>query len=259
MTDDITVRARKLLNEMRPFAPSAAPGQNLLPPETRRDIYGEFASTPVWRAGDGPDTTLFVHGWDDSHRVWRTFVMSYQQTGRPVLLMDLPGHGASKAEHCAWPYAGAAARSVCDAEGPIETIIAHSFGCEAAVRAVEIGAEVQNLVLIAPPLRTPDRGWARRMRSEGIEEAVIHKARDLFRAHSGADIEGQNFRGTLEAFNGRIILVGSETDEDCPLPPIRDLASALPNVQLIEDDDLGHRDLALDPGILSRISHLLAT
>jgi pimeloyl-ACP methyl ester carboxylesterase len=97
------------------------------------------------------------------------------------------------------------------------------------------------------------------MRSEGIEEAVIHKAQDLFRDHSGADIEGQNFRGTLEAFNGRIILVGSESDEDCPLPPIRDLASALPNAQLIEDDDLGHRDLALDPGILSRISHLLAT
>ncbi|RIJ28105.1 alpha/beta fold hydrolase [Henriciella mobilis] len=259
MTDaEITEKAEALLAEMRPFAPSAAPGQNFLPPETRRTIPGEFADIPVWRAGDGPDTTLFIHGWDDSHRVWRQFAMRFLQTGRPILLMDLPGHGAaSKAEHCSWPYAGAAVREVIEAEGPVETIIAHSFGCKAAARAVETGAEVDTLILIAPPLDNRERGWASRQRKQGVDDAIIEKAQALYKTQTGVEMEGQDFRGALARFRGRILLVGSEADEGCPLQDIRALAESLPNADLVEDYELGHRELALDPGILSSITHFL--
>lgn len=256
--DEITEAAKALLADMRPFAPSAAPGQNFLPPDTRRDIPGDHSSTPVWRAGDGPNTTLFIHGWDDSHRVWRQFAMHFLQMGQPVLLMDLPGHGAaSMAKHCSWPHAGASVRDVIVTEGPIETIVAHSFGCEAAARAIELGAYVDNLVLIAPPLRTPERGWASWQRKQGVDEAVIARAQQMFEAHSGVPMESQDFRGTLARYAGRILLVGSEADDGCPLSGIRDLAESLPNADLVEDYELGHRELALDPSILSRIKDFL--
>ncbi|MEQ9179904.1 MAG: hypothetical protein RIF44_14510, partial [Nitratireductor sp.] len=89
MTDDIENAARALLTELVPTSPSAAPGQNMLPPSARCDV-GE---TPLWRAHSGP-ATLFVHGWDDTHRIWRQFAQDFLANSRPDLLMDLPAHGA---------------------------------------------------------------------------------------------------------------------------------------------------------------------
>ncbi|MEZ5998465.1 MAG: alpha/beta hydrolase, partial [Hyphomonas sp.] len=156
--DELTAAAEALLADMKPFSPSAAPGQNMLPPNTRRDIPGEIAPSPVWRAGDGA-ATLFVHGWDDTHRVWRQFAMDFIQNQRPVLLMDLPGHGASTAGNAGWAAAGASVRDVCAAEGPVDTIIAHSFGSIATLRAIELGATADYLVLIAPPLSDGKGGF----------------------------------------------------------------------------------------------------
>ncbi|MGB3624558.1 MAG: alpha/beta hydrolase, partial [Henriciella sp.] len=61
----------------------------------------------------------------------------------------------------------------------------------------------------------------------------------------------------LKSFSGRILLIGSEADESCPLSAIRALSEKLPNAELVADDDLGHRDLALDPAMLSKIKDFL--
>ena len=68
--DKLTEEAKALLEDLKPRSPSAAPGLNLLPPHTRSDVTGETFQTPVWKAGDGAPT-VFVHGWDDTHRIWR--------------------------------------------------------------------------------------------------------------------------------------------------------------------------------------------
>ena len=53
--DKLEQDARKLLEELVPRSPSAAPGQNLLPPDTRKTAKGALGETPLWRAGpDGP-------------------------------------------------------------------------------------------------------------------------------------------------------------------------------------------------------------
>jgi pimeloyl-ACP methyl ester carboxylesterase len=249
---DVDQKAEALLADMKPTSPSAAPGQNFLPPQTRRDIPGEYGSTPVWRAGEGPPT-LFVHGWDDTHRVWRRFAQDFLQNTRPVLVMDLPAHGASKTEHCTPVTAGAAVAEVCAAEGPIDAIIAHSFGCEASVRAIAAGASPDYLILIAPPLLD----WAGYQRLKGHDDAVIARALALHRERTGSDMPRTDFRAALADYKGTVLLVGSEADESSPLGLIRDLAESLPGARLIEDDTLSHRDLALDPRILSEITAFL--
>ncbi len=254
---DIAEQAEALLATMKPMSASAGPGQNFLPPDTRRNIRDGDSDIPVWRAMDGP-ATLFVHGWDDTHRVWRQFAMHFLQTGKPVLLLDLPGHGASKAETCNWVSAGSAVETVCAEEGPVDAVIAHSFGCIAVVRALQLGADIPAIVLIAPPLAGNDSGWAARQRKEGVAEDVIEKARDIYQQRHGIPIEYPDFHATLAAYEGRILLVGSEADESCPLSGIRELADGLPNATLAEEIELDHRALALDQGILSQIRHFLA-
>ena len=195
---DLDARAEALLGAL-PISPSAAPGQNFLPPNTRGDIPGEFGDTPIWRAGTGP-AALFVHGWDDTHRVWRRFAQHFLQNTRPILLMDLPGHGASKAEACTPVTAGASVAAVCAAEGPIDTIIAHSFGCEAAALAIAAGAEPDYLVMIAPPLL----GWADYQRMRGEDDAVITRALELHEEKTGAPMSKTDITAALADFEGSV-------------------------------------------------------
>ncbi|MBI1400857.1 hypothetical protein [Hyphomonas sp.] len=120
MTDEIERAAQDLLAEIALTPPNAAPGQNMLSPSARRDV----GATPLWRAHDGP-ATLFVHGWNDTRRIWRQFAQDFIANSRPVLLMDLPAHGASKASAFGRDEAGRSLREVCEAEAPIDAIIAH--------------------------------------------------------------------------------------------------------------------------------------
>ena len=249
---DVDLKAEALLADLNPTSPSAAPGQNFLPPQTRRDIPGEYGSTPVWRAGEGPPT-LFVHGWDDTHRVWRRFAQDFLQNTRPVLMMDLPAHGASKVDTCTSVTASACVADVCAAEGPIDAIIAHSFGCEATVSAIAAGTSSDYLILIAPPLLD----WADYQRLKGHDDAVIDRALALLQERTGSDMARTDFRAALQDYKGTVLLVGSDADESCPLGLIRDLTESLPGARLVEDDMLSHRDLALDPRILSEITAFL--
>lgn len=248
---ELDTKAEALIGDMKPTSPSAAPGQNFLPPETRRGIPGQYGSTPVWRAGDGP-ATLFVHGWDDTHRIWRRFAQDFLQNTRPVLMMDLPAHGASKQDICTPETAGVSVAEVCAAEGPVDTIIAHSFGCDAAVSAIAAGAHADYLVLIAPALLE----WADYQRLKGHDDATITRAGELL-AERGGVIARTDYRAALTGYKGAILLIGSEADESSPLELIRQLVADLPAAKLVEDDALSHRDLALDPRILSEITAFL--
>jgi pimeloyl-ACP methyl ester carboxylesterase len=250
--DDLRNQAKALLDDLKPRSPSAAPGQNLLPPDTRVDIEGPDGPRPVWRAGDGA-ATLFVHGWDDTHRVWRRFAMDFIQNARPVLLMDLPGHGASSLDTCNFKNAGQSVSDVFSSEGPIDAVIAHSFGCLAAAQAVAMGAKAEYLVLIAPPLSADGSRWADRQRKKGVPDNVIAAAKALYREQTGLDLDGPDMKTALSGFEGKIIFIGSEADEECPIAPMADLASSLKAAQLHTVADLSHRDLALHPEILSYI------
>jgi pimeloyl-ACP methyl ester carboxylesterase len=61
----------------------------------------------------------------------------------------------------------------------------------------------------------------------------------------------------LADYKGTVLLVGSDADPSSPLALIRDLAHSLPGARLVEDDTLGHRDIARDPRILSEITAFL--
>ncbi len=244
MTDEIDTAVRALLAELVPSPISAAPGQNMLPPNARCDV-GE---TPLWRAHPGP-ATLFVHGWNDTHRIWRQYAQDFISNMRPVLLMDLPAHGASKASAFGAHAAGRAVFDVCAAQGPIDTIIAHSFGCIAAANALQDGARADYVILIAPPVL----GWGEAKRREGADPAVLDTVLEYVRASGGGELAPFNFESALAGYGGKLLFIGSHADVGCPLDDISVLSSRLPGAEVHGVTGLDHRELCLDRGVLSKI------
>lgn len=235
---------KALLAELTPSPISAAPGQNMLPPNARRDV-GE---TPLWRAHAGP-ATLFVHGWNDTHRIWRQYAQDFISNTRPVLLMDLPAHGASKASDFSGAAAGKAVLDVCAAEAPIDAIIAHSFGCIATANALKAGAKADYVVLIAPPVL----GWAEAKRREGADPAALDKALEFVRAAGGGELAPFDFAGALAGYTGKLLFIGSGADIGCPLDEIAAVAAKLPGAEVHGVEDLDHRELCLDRDVFERI------
>ncbi len=249
MTDPIELAARDLLDERVPTSPSAAPGQNMLPASARCDI----GQTPLWRAHDGP-ATLFIHGWDDTHRIWRHFAQDFIVNSRPVLLMDLPAHGASKATEFGGEAAGSAVHDVCKAHAPIDAIIAHSFGCIAAANALKSGAAADHVILIAPPVL----GWAESKRRAGVPPVVLERALVIAGEAGSGEPGAYDFDGSLSGYTGKLLLVGSDADTGCPLDEIEALAARLPGARVHGVSGLEHRELCLDPGVLAAIISFLA-
>lgn len=239
---------RALLAELVPTPISAAPGQNMLPASARCDV-GE---TPLWRAHQGP-ATLFVHGWNDTHRIWRQFAQDFLANSRPVLLMDLPAHGASKAKDYGGEAAGKSVLDVCKAEAPIDTIIAHSFGCIATATALKNGAKADYVILIAPPVL----GWAEAKRREGIDPAALKKALGIIRANGGGELGPFDFTSALAGYDGKLLFIGSDADIGCPLDEITRVAETVPGAETCGFAGLSHRDLCLEPGVLNAILSFL--
>jgi pimeloyl-ACP methyl ester carboxylesterase len=248
MSEQINEDVRALLAELTPSPISAAPGQNMLPPNARRDV----GDTPLWRGHSGP-ATLFVHGWNDTHRIWRQFAQDFLASSRPVLLMDLPAHGASKLKEYGGEVAGKSVLEVCTAEAPIDTIIAHSFGCVATANAIRNGARADYVILIAPPVL----GWAEAKRRQGTDPAVLERALEIIRANGGGELGPFDFAGALGGFKGKLLFIGSEADIGCPLDEISRVAASLPGAEVHGVTGLDHRELCLDRGVLARILSFL--
>lgn len=248
MTDPIEAAALALIDELVPTSPSAAPGQNMLPPNTRCDV-GE---TPLWRAHDGP-ATLFVHGWDDTHRIWRQFAQDFIMHANPVLLMDLPAHGASKATEFGSEHAGQAVYDVCEAHTPITAIVAHSFGCVAAANAIKLGARADRMVLIAPPVL----GWRESKRRSGVDEAVIDRVMEIIAEAGGGELGAFDFEDALSGYDGDLLFIGSEADMGCPLDEIEILTAKLDGANVYGLSGLDHRELCLSRDVFSQIQAFL--
>ncbi|MCU0730990.1 MAG: alpha/beta hydrolase [Hyphomonas sp.] len=244
MTENLSPAARALLDELVPRPISAAPGQNMLPPNARRDV-GEI---PLWRAHEGA-ATLFVHGWNDTHRIWRQYAQDFLSNTRAVLLMDLPGHGASKSKEYGADAAGKAVFDVCAAEAPIDTIIAHSFGCIATASALKAGATADYVVLIAPPVL----GWAEAKRREGADPAALAAALDHLKAAHASEPGPFDFAAALAGFTGKLLFIGSDADIGCPLDEIAAVATNIPGAEVYGVEDLDHRELCLDREVLEKI------
>jgi len=103
--------------------------------------------------------------------------------------------------------------------------------------------------MVAPPLLC----WADYQRMRGEDDAVITRALELHEEKTGAPMSKTDITAALSDYEGSILVIGSDADESSPLGLIRDLAASLPGAKLIERETLSHRDLALDPGILSDI------
>jgi pimeloyl-ACP methyl ester carboxylesterase len=113
-------------------------------------------ATYVWDAY-GP-TVLLVHGWEANAGAMRGFVKPLLQQGFRVVAFDAPAHGSSTGKQTNIMDYGGAIQTVMQKVGPVDFMVAHSFGAAATLTMLSRMPEhgVKKVVTLGAPSRLED-------------------------------------------------------------------------------------------------------
>lgn len=251
MSEDIDAKAEALLLQMTRARRRAKPrvAEALYDAEDR-EIETPFGTVQAWRLGEGP-AVLLVHGWEDDNALWGPIIDAFADIGRAVVAFDLPGHGYSQAEEATIESARAAIRAVAEEMGPIESLMAHSFGCAASTAAMSDGLEVRRCVLIATPI--PDEDGVRRRYAE-VKDAtpeLFARAAALYEERNGKSLHNFRYLEAAARMKAPALFVHSVDDEKTPAENSQRIAEIWPQADTLIMDGLGHRLLVQDEEVVA--------
>ena len=211
----------------------------------------------AWRLGAGP-AVLLVHGWEDDHSLWTPLIDQLAPIGRAVVALDLPGHGFSQGDRSPLLLAAKAVANVADVFGPVDAVVAHSFGAPALVTAIEEhGFAPCRVVLIGSALH--QRGQIKRIAERNdIPDSVVQQIFATYEADVGKPVDWFDLRRAAPAMTARALIVHSLDDDACDYRGAQDLAELWPGAELALTDGLGHRVICQTPSVIERIVDFVA-
>lgn len=210
--------------------------------------------TYVW-GNEADPTVLLLHGWMASSSHMGTFVAPLLKAGFRVVALDAPGHGRSSGLNTDIPAFAQGLSAVVHQLGPVDGVIAHSFGGSSAaylLKEAPHSIAINNLVLLAAPseislmmdIICKGLGASPRLRQE-MEKRFVQRYGNPSGHYVVADMVVDN------PLPGLVI-----HDRDDPLVPFSEgesIARSWPNSELIATDGLGHGGILRDPAIINRV------
>ena len=216
--------------------------------------WGDVAA---WRDGDGP-AVLLVHGWEDDSSLWSPLVDALVARGRSVVAIDLPAHGESTGE---WAVSFEGTDAIRDVEGvlgPLDAVVAHSFGCGVTMGAIGEGFEVGQAAFISPPISLSEQSrWARKAVELGVPSDVGAEAEARYLRQHGPARAAWRPAPAYRTLALDTLVVQSRDDERNDLGAIEAVFTDHPHARLVLVDELSHRRTARDPAVVELVADFL--
>lgn len=207
-------------------------------------------------APHGP-VALLVHGWGGHARQLLPLAESLAQHGwRPVLL-EMPAHGRSAGTASNLPQFARAIDYVVgrlQQEGhTIGLLAAHSLGANAAAYAVSRGLAIVKLALLAPP--ASPRAFTRYFAQVfGLGEATRAGMQKRIEAQEGVLMQNFEPRAVAPRIRVPTLVVHDRGDRINAFADGQAYAHAIQGAQLIATEELGHRRILKDAGVLLQVT-----
>jgi pimeloyl-ACP methyl ester carboxylesterase len=248
--DEVQAFLRVNVVPKRRAEPRLAPALESVEKQVVPSSQGGLAA---WRVGEGP-AVLLVHGWEDDNSLWAPLIDALVERDRALVVFDLPAHGFSEGEWGLGPQAADGLAAVAAALGPIDAVVAHSFGAGGVMLAMSEGdLTVDRLVLVAPPLRTGNR-WLRYAERLGVSEDVAFAAQAIYEERIGPARASFDFRGELTDLDVDLLMIHSADDERFALSDSEEVVRKCRRGELVVVEGLSHRRTARDPGVVARVA-----
>ena len=207
----------------------------------RLPYSGGQLAVSTW--GEVGPAILLMHGWGGALAQMTGFVMPLLTAGYRVVAYDQPAHGQSDGLMTNVLEIAPTMELVTQAEGPFETIIAHSFG------TLVVSYGLANLDYPAPQKLVYLGSFNRLMDSlprfqvlAGLPDVIMDGVRDKIYDKFNRDVlEAITNESMTQRIDIPALLFHDTTDEVTPIEDSRSIAKVWKSANLIETDGLGHR------------------
>ena len=211
---------------------------------------------------DAIATVLVVHGWTSEASFMTAIAEPVRRSGYRVVLFDCPAHGGSSGRRTSLIDCARATVAVTKffekKFGLIHSVIAHSMGGLAALLAASGGrplpdtTDYGHFILISSPNRFSE------VTNDFAEEIGLTKAaqrvyeRQLERiAHRSLGTFSASHM--LKGLTARLLLIHAPDDQEVLIRNAYEVIAAYPTVELLEFDQLGHRNILYAPQVIRAI------
>ena len=228
----------------------------------RTAIRVEGRQVVSWTVGTGP-RVLLVHGWGGRGAQLGGFVEPLVGRGFSVAWFDGPAHGASDGRRVTIPETATALRTIVDALGPAQGIIAHSGGGMVTAWAVRqwlldgfVGLP-EAIALVAPPASFG--GYVEHfVRLAGLSAAARGVFRHRLEVRVGAPLRTFDLPCLAADLPAGGLVVHDRDDREVPWADGASVAAAWPDAELVTTHGLGHRRILRDPAVVAQVTAFLA-
>lgn len=181
------------------------------------------------------------------------FVDPLVAVGYRVIAFDAPAHGRSAGEDSNLPEIGEVILELARQHGPMQAVIAHSFGVLATLYAIGEGLNVARVVGISPP--SSIEGLVEKF-ADGlaIPAAAMEVMRTLFEVRFGLDLWTRFSPLRLaQTTTIDVLIIHDDTDREVPWQEGEALAKAWPGARMLRTSGLGHRRILRDPQVITEV------
>jgi pimeloyl-ACP methyl ester carboxylesterase len=229
----------------------ARPARDVLPGARRFEVASGRERLAAWSWGSGAKTVLLVHGWGGRAHQLRSFAPPFVKAGYRVVAFDAPGHGISTGAELSLPEFASAMRAVEEVIGPIDAIVAHSFGAAASCLAIARGLAVGRAVLIGSP--AAETRWFQRFSDYlGLSARARADTERAIERRVGVPFSSLAIEALAPALTLPLLVVHDRDDREVPWEDGARIARTAAQATLLTTEQLGHRRILRDAEVIAR-------
>ena len=198
---------------------------------------------------------LLVHGWSTTSRSMSHFTEQLLKEGYQVLSYDALRHGNSQGTFADLSSWADSVQAAMQAIGPVECIIAHSFGAAAVTVASKRGLKTDKLALISPihDIQAVANRFAKYF---GIHDEIIQEmTRYTWHQNQGSFSKyGKNWHDILNSkFHVPTLIIHDEEDAEISVEHSKEILELWPWSELLLTHGLGHRRILDDKIVVHKV------
>jgi len=217
---------------------------------------GKKVALYTW--GDGAETILLLHGWASRGTRMGHLAEALVEKGYKVIAFDMPAHGDSEGKTTNLFEISELTAQICDMNGPIHSVIAHSFGGMALCNAVHrYNLNVNRVVLVASPftMKYIFESFAAIVNiTQKVSDMLVELIRRRFLEERNVDVFELSVDSFAKTLNFPFLVIHDRDDKDISYSQGEGYANNLPDVEFVTTEGLGHRRILKEPEIMDKIT-----
>jgi pimeloyl-ACP methyl ester carboxylesterase len=218
---------------------------------SRRDVMMGSHRLATWVRELGGPRVLLAHGWSGHAGNMNRLADALVANGYSTVQFDGPAHGESEGTSTSPIGMAEAIRTVAEATGPIDAVVAHSMGAASSLLTIAEGLAPRAVVLIGSPRRPRD--WIERFATElALPEEARRVLIRTVEQRTGVPFARLELDERARTLDVPALFIHDRDDDVVSIRDGERLHAAWPGATAMWTEGLGHRRILRDANVIER-------